>query len=54
MAVLERWLPAPPANLLSAMSSPSWPLYRLSLPHLGRLLQHREKEILRIVTQEVE
>jgi hypothetical protein len=29
-------------------------IYRLSLPGLGRLLQRREKEILRVVTQEVE
>jgi ABC-2 type transport system permease protein len=50
------WLPAAPTNLLfSAVEfALSAALYRLSLPHLGRLLQHREKEILRIVTQEVE
>ena len=50
------WLPAAPTNLLfSAMECAVLiVLYLLSLPHLGRLLQHREKEILRIVTQEVE
>jgi hypothetical protein len=29
-------------------------VYRMSLPGLGELLQAREKEILRVVTQEVE
>lgn len=50
------WLPAAPTNLLFSTIELALliVLYRLSLPHLGRLLQHREKEILRIVTQEVE
>jgi ABC-2 type transport system permease protein len=50
------WLPAAPTNLLfSAIELALFAaLYSLSLPHLGKLLQHREKEILRIVTQEVE
>jgi len=50
------WLPAVPTNLLfSAMEFILLiALYSLSLPHLGNLLQRREKEILRIVTQEVE
>ena len=50
------WLPAAPTNLLfSAMELMLIAaLYSLSLPHLGRLLQQREKEVLRIVTQEVE
>lgn len=50
------WLPAAPTNLLfSAVECAVLvALYSLSLPPLGRLLQRREKEILRIVTQEVE
>ena len=50
------WLPAAPTNLLFSAIELALlaALYSLSLPHLGRLLQHREKEILRIVTQEVE
>lgn len=50
------WLPAAPTNLLfSAMEFILLiALYSLSLPHVGNLLQRREKEILRIVTQEVE
>jgi len=50
------WLPAAPTNLLFSAVEVALliALYSLSLPHCGRLLQHREKEILRIVTQEVE
>jgi hypothetical protein len=50
------WLPAAPTNLLFSVIECILlvALYSLSLPHLGKLLQHREKEILRIVTQEVE
>jgi len=50
------WLPAAPMNLLfSAIEFLLLAaLYALSLPHLGNLLQHREKRILWIVTQEVE
>ncbi len=50
------WLPAAPTNLLfSAVECLLLvALYSFSLPHLGNLLQRREKEILRIVTQEVE
>ncbi|MBN1508983.1 MAG: hypothetical protein JW955_19205 [Sedimentisphaerales bacterium] len=50
------WLPAAPMNLLfSAIELPLLAvLYALSLPHLGNLLQHREKRILEVVTKEVE
>jgi hypothetical protein len=50
------WLPAAPTNLLfSAIEFALLiALYWLTLPRLGNLLQRREKEILRIVTQEVE
>jgi len=50
------WLPAAPMSLLfSAIELGLLViLYSLSLPHLGNLLQHREKEVLRIVTQDVE
>jgi len=50
------WLPAAPISLLfSAVELFILVvLYSLSLPHLGRLLQNREKEVLRIVTQDVE
>lgn len=50
------WLPAGPTNLL--VSTIEFvvvaTLYHLSLPALGDLLQRREKEILKVVTQEVE
>jgi hypothetical protein len=50
------WLPAAPVNLL--FSAVLFALlaffYRLSLGPLGELLQRREKEILQIVTKEVE
>ncbi len=50
------WLPAAPTNLLFSAVELALvaTLYSLSLPHLGRLLQSREKRILHIVTQEVE
>jgi hypothetical protein len=51
-----RWLPAAPANLLvSALVFGILAFfYRLSLHSLGDLLQHREKQILDIVTKEIE
>lgn len=50
------WLPTALANLLfSAIAlALAIPLYRLTLAPLGRFLQQREREILRVVTQEVE
>ena len=50
------WLPAAPTNLLFSAVLLGLLLffYRLSLTPLGNLLQKREKEILQIVTQEVE
>jgi len=50
------WLPAGPMNLLfSAVLLALLALfYRLSLGPLGELLQRREKEILEVVTKEVE
>lgn len=50
------WLPAGPTNLVFSAIELSIVviLYRLSLAPLGDLLQHREKQILDVVTQEVE
>ncbi len=50
------WLPAAPVNLLfSAVLLALLALfYRLSLSPLGELLQRREKEILEVVTKEIE
>jgi ABC-2 type transport system permease protein len=50
------WLPAAPVNLLfSATLFVLMALfYRLSLDPLGELLQRREKEILEVVTKEIE
>ena len=50
------WLPAAPVNLsLSALlSGVLILLYRLSLVPLGNLLERREKQILQVVTEEVE
>jgi len=50
------WLPAGPVNLLlSALLSGLLVLfYRLSLAPLGSLLERREKQILQVVTEEVE
>ncbi len=50
------WLPAGPVNLLlSALLAGLLVLfYRLSLAPLGNLLEQREKQILQVVTEEVE
>jgi hypothetical protein len=50
------WLPAGPVNLLlSALLSGLLVLfYRLSLAPLGSLLERHEKQILQVVTEEVE
>jgi ABC-2 type transport system permease protein len=50
------WLPAGPTNLLlsAVLLALLIFFYRLSLAPLGNLLQRREKEILQVVTQEVE
>jgi hypothetical protein len=50
------WLPAAPVNLLfSATLFVLMALfYQLSLDPLGELLQRREKEILEVVTKEIE
>ena len=50
------WLPAAPANLLFSTIELAIVvmLYRLTLPGLGDLLQKRERQILQIVTREVE
>ncbi len=50
------WLPAAPTNLFFSATELFLAiiLYRLSLPSLGGLLQRREKQILNVVTQEVE
>ncbi|MFC1637229.1 hypothetical protein ACFL5Z_20615, partial [Planctomycetota bacterium] len=50
------WLPAAPTNLLlsAVLLGLLIFFYRLSLAPLGNLLQKREKEILQVVTQEVE
>ncbi len=50
------WLPAAPTSLIFSAIELALvaTLYSLSLPRLGHLLQHREKRILQIVTQEVE
>jgi ABC-2 type transport system permease protein len=50
------WLPAAPVNLLfsAALFALMALFYWLSLPHLGDLLQRREKEILQVVTKEIE
>jgi hypothetical protein len=53
---LPGWLPMAAGNLLFSLlilAIVSF-CYRLSLKGLGDLLQRREKEILRVVTQEVE
>ncbi|MGD8501204.1 MAG: hypothetical protein PVJ86_11185, partial [Phycisphaerales bacterium] len=50
------WLPAAPTNLFFSVALLALLalFYRLSLVPLGDLLQRREKEILQVVTQEVE
>lgn len=50
------WLPAAPVNLLfsAALLALLALFYRLSLGPLGELLQRREKQILQVVTKEVE
>ena len=50
------WLPAAPVNLFfsAALLALLALFYRLSLGPLGELLQRREKEILQVVTKEVE
>ena len=50
------WLPAAPVNFLFSMIVLAFLAfcYWLSLKSLGDLLQHREKKILQVVTQEVE
>ena len=50
------WLPAAPVNLFfsAALLALMALFYRLSLSPLGELLQRREKEILQVVTKEVE
>ncbi len=50
------WLPAAPMNLFfsAALLALMALFYWLSLGPLGELLQRREKEILQIVTKEVE
>ena len=50
------WLPAAPVNLFfsAALLALLAFFYRLSLGPLGELLQRREKEILEVVTKEVE
>ncbi len=50
------WLPAAPANLLfsAALAGLLGLLYKLSLVPLGELLQRRERQILKVVTREVE
>ncbi len=50
------WLPAAPVNLLfsAVLLALLAFFYRLSLGPLGELLQRREKEILQVVTKEVE
>ncbi len=50
------WLPSGPTNLLVALVlliSLVY-FYQLSLTALGKLMQNREKQILEIVTKEVE
>jgi hypothetical protein len=50
------WLPAAPVNLFfsAALLALLALFYRLSLGPLGELLQRREKEILQVVTKEIE
>ncbi len=50
------WLPAEPTNLLLSMILLALLIffYRLSLNPLGNFMQQREKDILQVVTQEVE
>jgi len=50
------WLPAAPVNLFfsAVLLALLAFFYRLSLPSLGELLQRREKEILQVVTKEIE
>ena len=50
------WLPAAPANLLfsAVLAGLFGLLYKLSLVPLGELLQRRERQILEVVTKEVE
>lgn len=50
------WLPAAPVNLLfsAALLAMLALFYRLSLGPLGELLQRREREILQVVTKEIE
>ncbi len=50
------WLPAAPVNLLlsAVLAGLLGLLYRLSLVPLGELLQRRERQILDVVTKEVE
>jgi ABC-2 type transport system permease protein len=51
-----RWLPADPVNLISSVVLMALLalFYLLSLKPLGELLQRREREILEIVTKEIE
>jgi hypothetical protein len=50
------WLPAAPVNLFfsAILLALLAFFYRLSLGPLGELLQRREKEILQVVTKEIE
>jgi hypothetical protein len=50
------WLPAAPTNLLfsAVLLALLVFFYRLSLAPLGNLMLRREKEILQVVTREVE
>ena len=50
------WLPAAPTNLLlsAVLLALLFFFYRLSLAPLGSLMQRREKDILQVVTREVE
>lgn len=50
------WLPAAPVNLFCsvALFALLALFYRLSLPPVGELMQRREKEILQVVTKEIE
>jgi hypothetical protein len=50
------WLPAPVADLLFSVGllAIAATMYRLSLNDLGRMLEQREKNILLVVSQEVE
>jgi ABC-2 type transport system permease protein len=54
-AALE-WLPLLPVNLMLsvALFAGALGLYRVSLPRLGTLMEQREKEMLQVITQEIE